>query len=184
MARSAPPPQPCDGPHGGGADVFAATVASRLADDGRLRHLRQGLTRHLGDAGFRLEEMFLAGGGRCLLWYFRRAGRDTVSAALRQVGVAPIRLWSGTMCSLDPAATAIVDHAENAAPAPGAIPEPLHQLCRLTHRIEPAGALVTADGRVALSFYRAPDLESVRLAQHHASIPAGRAWGLQRLTPA
>ncbi len=184
MSRFAPPPPPFDGVPADGApadgarsgaalDVFVATVRDECCS-GRLR--RRLLAAEPCDA--HLRQVFLAAGGRRLLWHFRAANTVAVVDALRRSNATPAGLWSGTARALGANPTAMVEHGTT-SPADGD-GHPPPELCLLTHRVEPAGTLICA-GRIVLSFYRAPDVESVRLAQRHAGVPAERIWGLQRL---
>jgi hypothetical protein len=47
----------------------------------------------------------------------------------------------------------------------------------VTHRVTPTRIALSLDGRHLLAFYHAPDAESVRLAQRHAS--PDRIWAFR-----
>ncbi len=158
-------------------DLFVATESTRPVDVHSALELGWRLRAGLRDPG--LQQVFLAACGRWLLWHFHGADPGAVVAALHRLEVVPVGLWSGTARSLRGSAASVVVEHDEAAPAATACVLP--ELCLATHRVEPAGALESADGRLVLSFYRAPDTESVRVAQRHASLPAGRVRGLRRL---
>jgi hypothetical protein len=55
--------------------------------------------------------------------------------------------------------------------------------CLEQHRVEWARSFLSNDGRRMLCLYRAPDVESVRLAQREAGLPVDALWAFERIGP-
>jgi hypothetical protein len=56
--------------------------------------------------------------------------------------------------------------------------------CLDMHRVEASHSFVSADGRRVVCTYRAPDVESVRVANRKAELPVDRMWAASVFGPA
>jgi len=56
--------------------------------------------------------------------------------------------------------------------------------CLDTLRVHPGPLVMSADGQRVLAFFRAPDVEAVRVAFRHSSAPFDRVAAMRRIDPA
>jgi len=133
---------------------------------------------------------FLATHGRQLVCWFEAPDAESARIALRTAGADVRRLWAGTVHDapdLDPAAFARVNVlVERTFETPTTV-EQVQAIedegagCLQTHGVRFLRTFAALDRRRMLCLYRAPDAESVRLAQRAAGVPMDRAWAIQRI---
>ncbi|QTF90934.1 DUF4242 domain-containing protein [Halomonas sp. BM-2019] len=132
----------------------------------------------------------LARDGRRLLCHFQAPDLESARLGLRRAGADVGSLWAGTLHDapgLEPAALAeanVVVERRFAAPVSVAAIQALEDAgaaCLQHHRVRFLRTLYAADRRRMHCLYRAPDAESVRLAQHQAGMPVTRIWACQRI---
>jgi hypothetical protein len=138
------------------------------------------------------QSSLLARDGRRLLCHFRAPDLESARIGLRQAGADIGSLWGGTVHDapgLEPAALAaanVVVERRFAAPVSVAAIQALEDAgaaCLHNHRVRFLRTLFALDRRCMHCLYRAPDAESVRLAQHQAGMPVTRIWACQRIAP-
>jgi hypothetical protein len=132
----------------------------------------------------------LARDGRRLLCHFQAPDLESARLGLRRAGADVGSLWAGTLHDapgLEPAdlagATVVVER-RFAAPVNVAAIQALEDAgaaCLQHHRVRFLRTLCAADRCRMHCLYRAPDAESVRLAQHQAGMPVTRIWACQRI---
>src|SRR5690606_31750315 len=133
-------------------------------------------------------ESFLASDGRRMVCHFVAPDAESARLAFRQSGSAPVKLWPGRLhvASADSQANILVERefdtpavfddlqsVENAA-----------STCLENHRVTFERTFFSTDRLHMLCLYRAPDAESVRVAQRQAGMPVKRVWQFRRVTPA
>jgi hypothetical protein len=135
---------------------------------------------------------FLAPHGRQMVCWFEAPDAESARIALRTVGADVTQLWAGKVHDapdLDPAAFAGVNvlvERSFAAPTPVERIQALEDEaagCLELHGVRFLRTFASLDHRRMLCLYRAPDSESVRLAQRAAGVPMDRAWAVQRIAP-
>ncbi|WP_355660969.1 nickel-binding protein [Halomonas salifodinae] len=134
----------------------------------------------------------LARDGRRLLCHFRAPDLESARLGLRRAGADITTLWGGTLHDapdLDPAALTaanVVVERRFAAPISVSAVQALEDAgaaCLQHHRVRFLRTLCATDHRRMHCLYRAPDAESVRLAQHQAGMPVTRIWACRRIVP-
>ncbi|MDW7748355.1 DUF4242 domain-containing protein [Halomonas sp.] len=134
----------------------------------------------------------LARDGRRMVCRFRAPDAESARLALRQAGAEITTLWPGTVHDapgLDAgrlaAANVLVERAFAAPISLAAIQarEDAGAACLQNHRVRFVRTYFSRDARRMLCLYRAPDAESVRLAQHQAGMPLERVWAFQAILP-
>lgn len=137
-------------------------------------------------------ESLLARDGRQMICRFRSPDAESARVALRQAGAEIGTLWSGTVYTAarptagDPAMTAVV--VTRAFEEPVSIDavqakEDAAAHCLDTHRVRYQRTFFSNDRRRMVCVYQAPDIESVRLAQHQAGMPVDQIWGCRLVDP-
>ncbi|CAM3312932.1 nickel-binding protein [Halomonas lysinitropha] len=138
------------------------------------------------------EGSLLARDGRRMVCRFRAPDVESARNALRQAGAEITTLWPGTIHDapgLDTgalaAANVLVERAFAAPVSLAAIQarEDAGAACLQNHRVRFVRTLFSRDAKRMLCLYRAPDAESVRLAQHQAGMPLERVWAFQTILP-
>lgn len=138
------------------------------------------------------EGSLLARDGRRMVCRFRAPDVESARNALRQAGAEVTTLWPGTVHDapgLDAgalaAANVLVERAFAAPVSLAAIQarEDAGATCLQTHRVHFVSTLLSRDARRMLCLYRAPDAESVRIAQHQAGMPLERVWAFRAILP-
>jgi hypothetical protein len=133
---------------------------------------------------------FLSMSGQQMVCWFNGPDAESVRIALRQVGADTRRLWSGRVSDapgLDAdsfsGANVMVERAFDHPVGVAEIQalEDAGAGCLQTHRVRFLRTFSALDGRRMLCLYRAPDAESVRLAQHQAGVPLERVWSFRRI---
>jgi hypothetical protein len=172
-------PWPAERPHEPAAapDLFVAVELPTTMGADAVGWLRQRIGA-LEAAGTHWQEAFLATHGRRLLCRFRGFPAAALGDALNGAGLRIGGSWSGAVRDLADAAAAnvVVERSGADGPAPDASPVTHQDMCLANHRVSPVRLVTLPDRRHLLAFYHAPDAESVRLAQRHGSVPAGRVW--------
>ncbi|MDI5920138.1 DUF4242 domain-containing protein [Halomonas sp. LR5S13] len=134
----------------------------------------------------------LARDGRRMVCRFRAPDVESARNALRQAGAEVTTLWPGTLHDapgLDAGALAeanvLVERAFAAPVSLAAIQarEEAGAACLQNHRVRFVRTLLSQDARRMLCLYRAPDAESVRIAQHQAGMPLERVWAFRAILP-
>ncbi|WP_416140491.1 DUF4242 domain-containing protein [Halomonas sp. HK25] len=131
----------------------------------------------------------LARDGRRLVCYFRAPDTEAARFTLRQAGAEVAGLWAGTLHDApgeDPSTANVL--VERAFPAPVTLAaiqaiEDAGAACLQNHRVRFVRTCFSLDRRRMLCLYRAPDAESVRLAQRLAGMPLERVWAFRQVLP-
>lgn len=135
---------------------------------------------------------FLAGNGHRMVCWFRAPDMESARIAMRQSEIDMRVLWRGSVHD-KPGLT----QQELAAPNvlverrfddPVTLPE-IQAIedagiwCLETRNVSFVRTFFSADQKRMICLYRAPDAESVRLAQRQAGVPFDEAWAFQLITP-
>lgn len=131
----------------------------------------------------------LARDGHRLVCHFRARDTESARVGLRQAGAEIAGLWPGTLHDApgeDPLATNVL--VERVFPAPVSLAaiqslEDAGSACLQNHRVRFVRTCFALNRRRMLCLYRAPDAESVRLAQRLAGMPLERAWAFRHVRP-
>lgn len=130
--------------------------------------------------------------GRDLACHFRAPDAESARIALRQAGADTGRLWPGTLHDAPDvseaeilAANVVVSRGFEAPVEFEAIQalEDAGAGCLRMHRVCFLRSYFSNDRRRMLCLYRAPDAESVRIAQHEARMPVDRVFAFRRYGP-
>lgn len=180
-----PPPLPADdATRADELDVFVSWTDHADKDPGQLRRMLRPLAAALHRRGVRPLAALLALDRRRVLWHLRAPDTETVEEALEQTAFAPPILWGSTSRELAHDIlpnVAVESTARNSAQLVATLTDPARDLCLAHHLVIPVQIAISLDGRHMLTFYRAPDSESVRLAQRQSSVPPGRVWSFHLL---
>ncbi|MEJ2130739.1 MAG: DUF4242 domain-containing protein [Gammaproteobacteria bacterium] len=136
------------------------------------------------------QESFLAVGGQRMVCHFRAPDAESVRTAFRQVGADASVVWPATLHDApDPPSEPPNVLVERSFDHPVALEdiqaiEDTAATCLETHRVHFVRTFFSRDRKRMLCLYRAPDAESVRLAQREAEMPFDRVWAFQRIDPA
>lgn len=134
-------------------------------------------------------ESLLLSNHKTLLCHFRSPDAESVRIGLRQIKVNTGRLWTGT----EHCAPGLEDSRSANVMVTRRFEEPV-QLediqaiedagagCLQAHRVEFERTFFAADRRFMVCLYRAPDAESVRIAQRDALMPIEAVWSFERFT--
>jgi hypothetical protein len=126
-------------------------------------------------------------GGRMLCW-FAAPDAESARTALRQAGADTSVLWPGTVHpGPDPNSPQVVVERRFDEPVELDTVSALEASgawCLETHRITFVRTFHSLDRRRMICLYRAPDAESVRLAQRQIGMPVERVWGCTAIGPA
>jgi hypothetical protein len=106
---------------------------------------------------------------------------EAVRAAQRTLAMPVASVWAATALMPDRALGAEAIVVERAVPSPITIDqvramEQASAWCFEAHRVEPLQTYLSADHMKALCVFRAPDAESVRLANREAALPVASVW--------
>lgn len=134
-------------------------------------------------------ESLLSADCRTLLCHFRGPDAESVRIGLRQIDADVRRLWSGTehlAPGLDGSRSAnVVVTRRFAEPVQLTDIQAIEDAgagCLQTHRVEFERTFFSADRRRMVCLYRAPDAESVRMAQREAGMPLESVWAFDRFS--
>ena len=131
-------------------------------------------------------ESLLAEDGSRLVCRFDAPDTEAVRIVGRRPDVASAVAWAGTVHDTGREGPANVV-VERSFPEPVTV-EALQAIedagawCMELHRVTFLRTLFSLDCRRMLCLYRAPDAESVRLAQHQAGMPLERVWACRHYT--
>jgi Nickel responsive protein SCO4226-like len=130
---------------------------------------------------------FLAADGRSMVCSVTAPDAESARVALRTTGADVQRLWTASVhegfSRADP--NVLIERSFQ-------VPEKFERLkaivddkawCLEQHRAEWVRSFLSTDGRRMVCLYRAPDIESVRVAQREAGLPFERLWGFTRVGP-
>lgn len=137
-------------------------------------------------------ESLLARDGRQMICRFRSPDVESTRAALRQAGAEVGTLWPGVVYSAPQPGTG--DDALSKVVVTRAFAEPVsldavqaqedaHAHCLENHRVRYLRTFFSNDRRRMVCVYRAPDAESVRLAQQQAGMPIDQVWSCRTVIP-
>ncbi|MDN3521107.1 DUF4242 domain-containing protein [Halomonas ramblicola] len=138
------------------------------------------------------QESLLARDGQRLLCHFQSPDLESARLGLRQAGADIRTLWAGSVHTAPlpheapPAEPNVVVERRFAAPVSLAAIQALEDAgaaCLHNHRVRFLCTFFAADRRRMHCLYRAPDAESVRLAQRQAGMPVTRIWACRRILP-
>ena len=134
----------------------------------------------------------LASGGHRMFCHFRAADAESVRIALRTADADISRLWPGTVHDAPGLGAAdikggnvLVERSFGEAVAIDDIQaiEDSGAHCLEEHRVTFLRTYFSNDHKRMICLYRAPDAESVRLAQRQANMPLDRVWAFATIQP-
>lgn len=130
---------------------------------------------------------YLAAGGRRMVCWFTAVDAESVRAALRQSHTDTEVLWAGTLHEArEPAIPNVLVERSFIEPV---MLEQIQSIedaaggCLKAHQVTFVRTFFSVDGRRMLCLYKAPDAESVRLAQREAAMPMTAVWAFERIGP-
>ncbi|PXX99341.1 DUF4242 domain-containing protein [Halomonas sp. LBP4] len=135
----------------------------------------------------------LAKDGHRLLCHFHAPDAEAARIGLRQAGADVTGLWAGTVHDAPgppptdlAGANVLVERSFDEPVTVEAIQalEDAGSACLQNHRVRFVRTFFSLSGKRMICLYRAPDAESVRLAQHQAGMPMDRVWAFQLVSPA
>ena len=133
----------------------------------------------------------LAAGGRKMICRFHAPEAESLRLALRATGAADGRLWPGTvhdgpgLSEADQASANVLIERSFGTPV---TPEEIQAAeekgwCAQAHRVTFMRTYVSIDRKRMICLYRAPDAESVRLAQRYMKMPVDALWAFTPILP-
>lgn len=131
----------------------------------------------------------LAKDGRRLLCHFRAPDAESARTGLRQAGADVTSLWPGSVHEapgeVPTSANVLVERTFDEPVTIERIQaiEDAGSACLQNYRVHFVRTFFSRSGRRMICLYRAPDAESVRLAQHQSGMPVTRVWACQRIAP-
>lgn len=135
----------------------------------------------------------LAASGRTMVCRFQAPDTESARIALRTIGAQTDALWPGTVHDAPgsgeaevAAANVLVRRRFDAPVALEAIQaiEDAGAWCLDAHQVRFVRTFFSADRTRMVCLYRAPDAESVRLAQRQAGMPVEDVWAFTTILPA
>ena len=123
---------------------------------------------------------------------FHAPDAESARIALRRAGVDVRTLWPGTVHEAPSLDTEMRGSANVLVERSFRLPVTVEQIqaledagagCLQNHRVVFVRTFFSLDCRRMLCLYRAPDAESVRLAQRQADMPVDRVWSFQSIRP-
>jgi len=133
---------------------------------------------------------FLSSDGRRMVCWFDGPDAESARLALRKAKADMRILWSGTVHDAPGLtdATAANVLVERSFDAPVTL-ESIQEIedaasgCLAAHHVAFVRTFFSRDRRRMICLYRAPDAESVRVAQRQADMPVDRIWAFRRIGP-
>ena len=138
------------------------------------------------------EHSFLAHDGQRMLCWYRAPDAESARIALQQLGSDMNTVWPGTVHDApDPNALAMADAnvlVERSWQEPVTMEEiqaieDAGAWCLETHRVKFVRTFFSTDRMRMACLYKAPDAESVRLAQRQADMPVDLVWAFRPILP-
>ncbi len=136
---------------------------------------------------FRIEwqESFLADDGRKMLCHFLSPDLESVRVLTRRTDCSNYSLWSGSLhdTSSDQEVTVVIERQFDQPADIDALQalENAASDCLAMHRVSFVKTFIANDKKRMICLYRAPDAESVRVAQRQAKMPVTRVWACGHL---
>jgi hypothetical protein len=170
-------------------EVFVERQWPGALTDADLRQLIEDTGRCLDIHGVSWVSSLLSADRRDLVCHFLAPDAESVRIALRQAGSVPGRAWGGTIheppglaADERDAANVLVSRTFDAPVAFEEIQalEDAGRGCLETHRVRFLRTYFSNDRKRMICLYRAPDAESVRIAQREANMPVDRVFAVQR----
>jgi len=134
----------------------------------------------------------LSADGRQMICRFSGPDAESVRIALRQAEADSGITWPGTVHDAPGLTPADLDAANVLVTRAFDLPVALEEVqsiedagawCLETHNVTFVRTFFSMDRRRMVCIYRAPDAESVRLAQRQAGMPVDRVWGFKPVCP-
>lgn len=138
------------------------------------------------------ESSLMSTDGRRLVCHFHAPDAESARIALRQLGVDLSVMWAGTVHDAPGVTASEVTGANVAVTRCFEAPVALDEIqatedgashCLETHRVHFVRSCFSTDRRRMICLYRAPDAESVRMAQREAQMPVDSVWAFRRYAP-
>jgi len=171
--------------------VVVERVWEEPAESAAIRAIEDRGARCLEIHSVRFLQSYVSTDARRMICLYEAPDAESVRAAQRQAGMPVTRVWTATLVERRPV---------HALPSEGrasgnrelvvverTLPEPLDDAtnaaiaarmegCMELHGVDYLRAHVALDGRRMVCIFRAPDAESVRLANRQAGAPFDCAW--------
>jgi hypothetical protein len=133
------------------------------------------------------QESFLALDGSSLTCCFKAPDAESIRMMSRGDAATKKTVWAGTAHATDRVGLANVV-VERRFEEPVTVEslqaiEDAADWCLRHHKVTFLRNYFSADQKNMICLYRAPDAESVRLAQQQANMPVNRVWACQHYTP-
>jgi hypothetical protein len=134
----------------------------------------------------------LSSDGQRMLCWFSAPDAESARQALRREKVDLRLVWPGTVhdaAGVDDARAATANVLVERSFAEPVLLESIQAIedeaigCLNAHRVEFLRTFFARDRRRMICLYRAPDAESVRIAQRQAGMPVDRVWAFRRVGP-
>jgi hypothetical protein len=132
----------------------------------------------------------LSADGQRLVCWFEGPDAESARQAMRKAAVDMRVVWPGTVHHAPGAdathdANVVVERAFEAPVTLTAVQdiEDAGIGCLNAHQVEFVRTFFSTDRRRMICLYRAPDAESVRIAQRQAGMPVERVWAFRRIGP-
>jgi hypothetical protein len=138
------------------------------------------------------QSSLLSTSGHDLICHFRCPDAESLRIAMHQAGSPRGRVWAGTVHDAPDCGDAALAQANVLVTRSFDQPVRFEDLqgledeaqdCLQMHRVRFVRSFLSIDGRRMLCLYRAPDAESVRIAQQRASMPLERVLAVRRYAP-
>lgn len=140
----------------------------------------------------RWEESFVASDERKLFCHFSAPDAESLRLAMRDAAVDAGMAWTGTIHEAQDVSDADLQNANVVVIRGFDRPADLAELqavedrnahCLDVHRVRFVRTFLSSDARRMACLYRAPDAESVRIAQRQATMPFESVWAFRRVSP-
>jgi hypothetical protein len=134
----------------------------------------------------------LSADGQDLVCHFSGPDAESVRIALYEAGSPRGRVWAGTVHDAPGSTDADLREANVLVSRRFEGPAVLAEIqaiedagagCLETHRVRFVRTFFSRDRKRMICLYRAPDAESVRIAQREAGMPLERVWAFRPLRP-
>lgn len=174
------------------SDVFYLRPMEPAVTPADVRVMAEGAGSCLNLHKVDWEQSFLAPNGERLLCWYIAPDAESARLALQQLGSNMNDVWAGTIHDAlgadapTPAEANVL--VERSWDEPVSIEEiqaieEAGAWCLDTHRVTFVRTFFSRSCKRMVCLYRAPDAESVRLAQREAEMPVDRVWAFQPVRP-